>query len=315
MRLSTKILRNQIKLLKPIITGCSIETARAAQDKLGKLMMAVRRKDLEHSHISFSSFEAAFLRLREASAAGVILYLHGGGYVAGDLDYAKGFGSVLAEESGMRVFCPAYRLAPEFPFPAALEDAEEAYRFLLQCGYDAASIALIGESAGGGLVYALTLRLKQHLLPLPSCIVALSPWSDLTQQGNSYEGNAKKDPSMTKDRLDFFARQYIPGSENPVNPYISPVYGDLAGIPPSRIYVGGSEVMLDDAAALYDRLIDCGCSASLSIRPGMWHAYVLYGTEEGKEDLQELIGFIKERTNECTGKQHNVKMDAAGQCR
>lgn len=315
MRLSTKILRNQIKLLKPIITGCSIETARAAQDKLGKLMTAVRGKALEHSHVSFPSFEAAFLRLREASAAGVILYLHGGGYVAGDLDYAKGFGSVLAEESGMRVFCPAYRLAPEFPFPAALEDAEEAYRFLLQCGYDAASIALIGESAGGGLVYALTLRLKQHLLPLPSCIVALSPWSDLTQQGNSYEGNAKKDPSMTKDRLVFFARQYIPGSENPVNPYISPVYGDLAGIPPSRIYVGGSEVMLDDAAALYDRLIDCGCSASLSIRPGMWHAYVLYGTEEGKEDLQELIGFIKERTNECTGKQHNVKMDAAGQCR
>lgn len=145
MRLSTKLLRNQIKLLKPIITNCSIEMSRSAQDKLGKIMMAGKQKDLNYAHVAFSNFEAAFIRLKEVGSKGVILYLHGGGYVAGDLDYAKGFGSILAAESGIDVFCPAYRLAPEHPFPAALEDAEEAYDYLLQCGYAPESIALTGR--------------------------------------------------------------------------------------------------------------------------------------------------------------------------
>ncbi|MFR1517671.1 MAG: alpha/beta hydrolase [Clostridia bacterium] len=302
MRLSTKLLKNQIKLLKPIITNCSIEMSRSAQDRLGKIMMAGKQKELNYSNVCFHNFEAAFIRLKEVDSAGVILYLHGGGYVAGDLDYAKGFGTVLAAESGIDVFCPAYRLAPENPFPAALEDAAEAYEYLLQCGYAPDSIALTGESAGGGLIFALALKLKQSGIPLPSCIAAISPWSDLTQRGASYETNSKEDPSMTKERLDFFTSQYIPDSEDPANPFASPVYGDLAGLPPSRIYVGGSEVMLDDAVNLYDRLVQYGCDASLSVCPGMWHAYILYGTEDGKEDFNAMIGFIKERINEHSGK-------------
>ena len=301
MRLSTKLLRNQIKLLKPIITNCSIEMSSSAQDKLGKIMMAGKQKDLNYAHVAFSNFEAAFIRLKEVGSKGVILYLHGGGYVAGDLDYAKGFGSILAAESGIDVFCPAYRLAPEHPFPAALEDAEEAYDYLLQCGYAPESIALTGESAGGGLIFALALKLKQRGTPLPACITAISPWSDLTQRGASYETNSKEDPSMTKERLDFFARQYIPEAEDPANPFASPVYGDLSGMPPSKLYVGGSEVMLDDAVGLYEQLLRSGCKTSLSVCPGMWHAYILYGTEDGKEDLNEMVAFIKEQINGHTG--------------
>ncbi|MBS5843178.1 MAG: alpha/beta hydrolase [Clostridiales bacterium] len=302
MHLSTKILRNQIKILKPIITNCSIEMSRSAQDKLGKIMMAGKQKELNYSYMLFSNFEAAFIRLKEINSSGVILYLHGGGYVAGDLNYAKGFGSLLAAESGIDVFCPAYRLAPENPFPAALEDAEEAYCYLLKRGYPPGSIALAGESAGGGLIFSLALKVKQRGIPLPACITAISPWSDLTQHGASYETNSKEDPSMTKERLDFFAKQYIPESEDPANPLASPVYGDLNGLPPSRLYVGGSEVMLDDAVNLYNRLIDSGCEASLSICPGMWHAYILYGTEDGKDDFNEMINFIKEKTDEHTSK-------------
>ena len=303
MRLSTKILRNQIKLLKPVITHCSIEMSRSAQDKLGKIMMAGKQNDLNYSYVSFGNFQAVLIRTKEVRTNGVILYLHGGGYVAGDLEYAMGFGSILAAESGIDVFCPAYRLAPEHPFPAALEDCEEAYRYLIRSGYRSDTIAFTGESAGGGLVYALPLKLKADGLPLPCCITAISPWSDLTQSGASYETNSKEDPSMTKERLDFFTKQYVPETVDPATPFASPVFGDLTGLPPSRIYVGGSEVMLDDAASLHDKLLKSGCSSALTICPGMWHAYMLYGTEDGKEDFTDMIRFIKEAVNERTGKQ------------
>ena len=302
MHLTTKLLRNQIRLLKPLITNCSIEMSRAAQDRLGKLMAAGHQKELSFETVSFSSFDAALIHPRTTAGHGVILYLHGGGYVAGDLDYAKGFGSILAAESGLDVFCPAYRLAPEHPYPAAIEDAEEAYRYLLTNGYRAAQIAFTGESAGGGLLFALALQLKKNALPLPACLTAISPWSDLTQSGASYEANRKEDPSMTKERLDFFAKQYIPGSVAPSEPLVSPVYGDLAGLPPARLYVGGSEVMLDDALCLHARLAASGCETEISVCPEMWHAYMLYGTEDGKEDFQNMLCFIKEQIHGYTEK-------------
>ncbi len=298
MHLSTKLLRNQIRLLKPIITHCSIEMSRSAQDALGKIMMAGRQKELIYSDVSFEKFEAARICVKEIASPGMILYLHGGGYVAGDLNYAKGFGSVLAAESGIDVFCPAYRLAPEYKFPAALEDAEEAYCYLLQSGYQARQIALVGESAGGGLIFALALKLKQAGLPLPACLAAISPWSDLTQSGGSYQANSKEDPSMTKERLDFFTTQYLPEGAAPSDPLVSPVYGDLSDLPASKIYVGGSEVMLDDAVSLCGKLDRCGSAASLQVCPGMWHAYLLYGTEDGKEDFTDMIRFIKEKIHE-----------------
>ena len=153
-----------------------------------------------------SAFSAAWVLPRDLRREGVALYLHGGGYTCGSLEYARGFGSALADECGTRVFCCASRLAPEHPFPAAVEDALESYQYLLNKGYT--RITLCGESAGGGLCYALCLRLKELKLPLPCCILAISPWVNLTNTGASYETNAESDPTLTKAILDYYARCY-----------------------------------------------------------------------------------------------------------
>ena len=159
-----------------------------------------------------------------------ILYLHGGGYTCGGLDYALGFGSTLADESGAKVFCAAYRLAPEAPFPAAVEDALESYRYLLDKGYAPKKICLCGESAGGGLCFSLCLRLKELGLPLPGSVIAISPWTDLTLSGESFRTNLERDVSLSQEQLAFYTRCY---TQEPQTPLASPLFGDLTGLPPS----------------------------------------------------------------------------------
>ena len=155
MSISARAIRTQINMLMPLLRGCSLDTIRKAQNKIGELVGS-KYKDqiLTRSH-PFSCFTGAWLLPQDERRAGVILYLHGGGYTCGDLSYAKGFGSSLAVQCGTKVFCPGYRLAPEHPFPAALDDCLESYQYLLSKGYAPEHICLCGESAGGGLCYAL----------------------------------------------------------------------------------------------------------------------------------------------------------------
>ena len=148
--------------------------------------------------------------------------------MAGDISYARGYGTILCAKNGMDVFCAAYRLAPEAPYPAALEDAQQAYQYLLDSGYMPQEILLCGESAGGGLIYALVLQLRDQEKPLPACLIAISPWVDLTLSGKSYEENRQRDPSLTKERLAFFVRQYLREGETAENPLVSPLFADLA---------------------------------------------------------------------------------------
>ena len=156
MGLPARLVRSQLNFFKPFVANCSLEVTRKGQDKLGELMEAIHKKDVIVRDYSFERFEGAWLIPRDERRSGVILYLHGGGYTCGDLDYAKGFGATLADECGIRVFCAAYRLAPESPYPAAVEDALEAYRYLLEKGYAPEQIVLCGESAGGGLCLLYT---------------------------------------------------------------------------------------------------------------------------------------------------------------
>ena len=292
MALSSKLLKSQLNLLKPIVSTCSIELARAGQNKIGDLMMHGSRKDVEIEKRFFCNFEAAWITPYGEPRGGVILYLHGGGYVCGGIDYAVGFGSVLAKKLSVPVFCPAYRLAPENRFPAALDDAFEAYTYLIESGYSADKIVLCGESAGGGLIYSLCLKLKQLNMPLPCGIVAISPWTDLTASGSSYEENKDKDPSMTKERLSFFADAYI-DRENRADPFVSPLFGDLSNFPPSIIFAGGDEIMLDDATAIHKALAEAGCRASIHIAPGLWHGYMLYNIKEAASDFNLINSFLK----------------------
>lgn len=312
MRSTKNFLRSQISMVKPFIDGCSLNTVRRWQDGLGKLITATHRSEVACEEFQIAHVCCAWLKPKDEVSDGVILYLHGGGYTAGNLHYAKGFGSTLAAKCGIRVLCAAYRLAPENPFPAALDDALDVYGHLLSAGYAPSDIILCGESAGGGLCYALCLKLKAKGWTLPAGIIAISPWTDLTASGESYAVNEKADPSMTRERLKYYADCYTYGAvrngrnlmprqnrnqeedrARKSDPFISPLFGEADRLPPSLIFVGGDEIMLDDAVLMHEKLLAAGCSSDLTVTPDMWHAYLLYNLKENEKDFTRIRKFIK----------------------
>ncbi len=311
MKRLTKLLRSQLSLFKPFLSGCSLATARKGQDKLGKLMANSHKADVVVEDLRIGSMECSMITPKDELSEGVILYLHGGGYTCGNLDYAKGFGTVLAAKCGIRVLCVAYRLAPEHVYPSALQDCTDAYGYLISNGYAPSRILLCGESAGGGLVYSLCIKLREKGWSLPAGLISISPWTDLTMSGASYQANLKKDPSMTRERLKYYADCYLYGAvKNDKNlypktneneedlklkrrPLVSPLFADLERMPPSLIFVGGDEIMLDDATGIHEKLIAAGCRSELVVTPDMWHGYVLYGLKENERDFDRIRKFIR----------------------
>ncbi len=282
-----KILRAQLALLQPLLESCSLKTIRKGQNKIGELMGALHKEDVILKRHDFDLFEAAWIIPKDQRRQGVLLYLHGGGFTCGDLDYATGFGATLACQLGCRAFCPAYRLAPETPFPGALEDALTAYRYLLDKGYT--SISLCGESAGGGLCYSLGLKLKELQLPAPKAIIAISPWVDLTMGGESILANREADVSLTEKQLRFFAEAYAAPGEDPL---ASPVLGDLGDMPPSLIFAAREEILRSDAESLHAKLLLAGCVSKLHIKNDRWHAYPLYGLQEDVDCFSQMNAFL-----------------------
>ena len=289
MAFSAKFIRAQLRFFRPLLENLSLEQIRLGQDKIGQLMEAIHRKSVIIKNHPFDNFEGAWVIPQDERRGGVILYLHGGGYTCGDLEYAKGFASTLAAETGSRVFCSAYRLAPEHPYPAAPEDCLESFQYLLDMGYAPSQITLCGESAGGGLCYALCLKLKELGQPMPGSIIAISPWTDLTASGESYVKNKDADPSMTRELLDFYAACYTTDRRDPL---VSPLFGDLKGMPPSLLFVGGDEIMLDDTVQLHRKLQRCGCKSRLVVAPERWHGYVLYNLMENQQDFVTINDFL-----------------------
>ncbi|MBQ8893092.1 MAG: alpha/beta hydrolase fold domain-containing protein [Clostridia bacterium] len=298
MPLSARAIRKQLMILKPLMSGMSLKAIRKGQNMIGELMESRFRKQVLLKNHDFSAFRGAWIMPKDQRREGVLLYLHGGGYTCGDLEYAAGFGSMLAVQTGTRVFCAAYRLAPENPFPAAVEDALTAYQYLLEKGYS--NITLCGESAGGGLCYSLCLRLRELELPLPCGIIAISPWVDLTASGASYQENREVDPSMSQELLRFFAESY---TDDAAHPLVSPLFGELEGMPPSLIFVGGDEIMLDDARQLHERLEQAGCKSRLMVAKERWHAYLLYGLQDDRKDLSAINRFL----NQVMAKENKLK--------
>ena len=291
MPLSAKTTRAQLSILKPLLGSASLKTIRKCQNKIGELMEFRQMGQIIVREHDFSRFKGAWVIPKDERRQGVILYLHGGGFTCGDLEYSIGVATLLAVQTGTRVFCCAYRLAPEHPYPAAPDDVLEAYRYLLDKGYDASHITLCGESAGGGLCYTLCLRLRELGLPLPCGIIAISPWTDLTASGESYTTNRDTDPSMTEELLNFFADSYTKDRDDPM---VSPLLADLTGMPPSLIFVGGDEIMRSDAEEMHKRLISIGCKSQLVVAPQRWHAYILYGLKEDQKDLSLLNRFLNQ---------------------
>lgn len=295
MALSAKTVRNQMAILKPLLASCSLETIRRGQNMVGELMEAAHRQQVICKEHSFDTFSGIWTLPKDERRQGVILYLHGGGYTCGELNYAKGFGATLAVQCGAKVFCPAYRLAPEHPFPAALEDSLTAYRYLLEKGYAPNHITLCGESAGGGLCYALCLKLQEEHLPMPAGIIAISPWTDLTVSGPSYAENREKDPSMSIELLDFYAANYTQDRKDPL---VSPLFGDLRGMPPSLLFAGSDEIMRSDTEQMHQKLLQQGCESQLIVTPQRWHAYILFSLAEDRKDFVTINRFLDIRMSQ-----------------
>lgn len=202
-----------------------------------------------------------------------VLFLHGGAYRVGAPSTYRHFTWRIATAARARVLAIDYRLAPECPYPAALEDALASYRWLLGSN-DPRGLAVMGDSAGGGLALALLMKLRDSGLPLPAAAVALSPWTDLALTGPSLKANAASDPMLNADDLPIFAADYLAGSD-PRNPYASPLYGDPRGLPPTLIQAGSDEILRDDAARMAENMRGAGCHVELQIWRRMPHTWQL----------------------------------------
>lgn len=304
MPLSAKGVRKQIEILKPLLNNCSLETIRKGQNKLGEIFQLANKKNVIIQYHNFENFCGAWIIPKDERRHGVIMYLHGGGYTAGDIDYAKCFGIKLALETGARVFCVAYRLAPENKFPCALDDAVEAYKYLINKGF---SVVVAGESAGGGLALSVCVKLKEEGIKLPDGIIAVSPWTDMTFSGESYEKNKEKDPTMTIEKLKFFANAY---TDNFAEPLASPLFANLENLPPTLIFVGGDEIMLSDSVLLNEKLLSLGVDSKLVIGENLWHAYLMYDISENKKDFNIINNFLS-RVNLKEHKLRWMRLDNA----
>lgn len=227
----------------------------------------------------------------------VILYLHGGGYCLCSIDTHRGLAARLALSCQARVLIIAYRLAPENPFPAALEDALTAYHWLLRQGISPRQLAIGGDSAGGGLTLSTTLKLRDAGESLPAGLILLSPWTDLTFSGDSMQTRKAVDPIFGHegDTLQF-APAYL-GASDPANPLISPLFADPVGLPATFIQVGNDEILLDDSTRLETKMKAAGVEVQLEIWNGMWHVFQSFApfTPESRLAIDKIGTFFHQR--------------------
>lgn len=222
-----------------------------------------------------------------------ILYLHGGGYRMGSSVAYRSYGSRLAAAASAEVIIPDYRLAPEHPFPTAVDDALAVYRGLIPSGTDR-SLFVIGDSAGGGLTVAVLLAARDTGLPLPDGAITISPWVDLTNTGASFESNADRDQQFSVEAAREAAEMYLQGA-SPTEPLASPARADLSGLCAIHIMVGGAEVLIDDARLLHENARAAGCSVSLSEYPDQGHVWHLAPPPDpgAVAAMSELVGTVR----------------------
>ena len=232
---------------------------------------------------------------RNTDAQGTLLYLHGGGYILGSPDTHRAMVASLVRNANTRALLIDYRLAPEHPFPAGIEDAVKAYRWLLDQGISPDTITVAGDSAGGGLTMALLLSLRDTSTPLPAGAALLSPWTDLAMSGWSHITHRKRDPMISLDGALLAARHYL-GATNPTNPLASPLYGRFDGLPPLFIHVGGNEILLDDSLRLADRARAAGVNVEIKVWNGLPHVFQAASfLPEARQALKEIAAFLKAR--------------------
>ncbi len=237
---------------------------------LGRFIPAAAGVRVERTEIA--GLPAEWLTPTDAPADKVLLYLHGGAYVLGGCDSHRHLVSYLARAGNIRALLPEYRLAPEHPFPAAIDDAVDVYRALLADGINSADILVAGDSAGGGLTVATLLKLRDLGEPLPAAAFLLSPWLDLSASGESMQTRKEHDPWFEATDIPIVARYYC-NEDEVTNPLVSPVYADMSGMPPVYIQVGDDEILLSDATRLAENIRAAGGHVDIEVWQEMWHVF------------------------------------------
>jgi acetyl esterase/lipase len=238
--------------------------------------------------------QACSITVREARPGTHVFFLHGGAYSVGSFRNYANFTWRLGRATRARVLALDYRLAPEHPHPAALEDALAGYQWLIEHGADPRRTLITGDSAGGGLTLALLLKLRDDKRPLPAGAVAMSPWTDLAITGASVETNAVRDPMLVASELPRLAKLYLGGADAH-DPYASPLYADPHGLPPVLIQAGGDEILRDDAVRMAEKMKAAGCEVELHVWPGMPHVFQLLAAvmPEAQGALAEIARFTE----------------------
>jgi epsilon-lactone hydrolase len=267
--------RRRLKLVEAVVPGPPAGTQTTAIDAGG--------------------IDAVRIAVRQSQSDFYVLYFHGGGYAIGTAQLYRDFTWRIGDAAGARVLYFDYRLAPEHPFPAALEDAVAVYRWLAG-GLAPRRIAFMGDSAGGGLALGTLYKLRDEGTALPGAAVLLSPWTDLALTGPSLWSNAVSDPMMNVATLPRIANGYLAGAD-PRNPYASPLFGDPSGLPPTLIHVGSDEILRDDAVRMAEKMRTAGCDVEIDVWPRMPHVWHLYARilPEGRLAINRIGTFLRKQ--------------------
>lgn len=289
------VLKNGIKFGVKRLKGMKeleIDERRKKINKVAKRLSKLPT-DCKVEHIEIEGIYAEWISNDQTLADQVILYLHGGAYGYCSADTHRSLAARIMREAGVKVLLPEYRLAPEYPFPAAIEDTIAIYRWLLNQGYHSSNIIFAGDSAGGGLSVASTLCLREQNEPLPAGVICLSPWVDLTSSGESYKQNKHKDPYLNVEGARAAAIAYAGGA--PLDhPLISPVFADFTSFPPLLIQVGSLEILRSDAEALVQQARQSGVKVDMQVWNGMWHVWqASRKLKESRQAVKEIGRFVE----------------------
>jgi len=292
--ISTRIMRKLIPILLSSWSAGSLQQQRARQEKFARYARLPR--EIQCSPVMADGVPAEWIE-GPGARQGVLLYLHGGAYHLGSIHSHREMVARLAHATRLRALAVEYRLAPEHPFPAALEDVITTFDWLLKQGWNNNQIIFAGDSAGGGLALAGLLSLRDDNRPLPAGAACFSPWTDLTCSGKSMQTKARVDQILNKRDLLLHANQYA-GTHDPRCPTISPLFADLRGLPPLLIQAGSEEILLDDSTRFAERAEAAGIAIRLEVFPGAFHVFPMVSfLPETKKAVRHLVEFATKNIN------------------
>jgi acetyl esterase/lipase len=289
-------IREQLRLLGESVGGSESVEEQRAQYEMAAAMMTVAPEGVSWTEVDAGGVPAIWADPEGCSPDHVVMYVHGGGYVIGSATGYRNFTGQLARAVGCRVLSVDYRLAPEHPHPAAVEDSTTAYRWLLDQGFAADRMAISGDSAGGGLTVSTLLKLRDDGVALPVAGVTISPWVDMEGIGESMRTNAEADVLVGEVGLKGMAEMFLAG-QDARDPLAAPLYGDFDGIPPLLIQVGDDETMLDDSTRLAEAAGSAGVEVRLDVFPEMQHVFQLFtgNMPEADEAVAQIGAWLRPR--------------------